>query len=89
MSTESEATPRYHGLSDEEFGERVAHLKARYADCDLCAYDCRVDRTAGKIGTCQVDDTVYVSTYFPHFGEEDCPSKAGTAAGRSSSRTAT
>ena len=72
MSTESEATPRYHGLSDEEFGERVAHLKARYADCDLCAYDCRVDRTAGKIGTCQVDDTVYVSTYFPHFGEEDC-----------------
>ena len=28
--------------------------------------DSRRDRT------CQVDDTAYVSSYFPHFGEEDC-----------------
>jgi len=73
MSTDSPAgTPNYRQLSDEEFDERIADLTARYADCDLCAYDCSVDRTAGQLGTCQVDDTAHVSGYFPHFGEEDC-----------------
>ena len=66
------ATPNYRHISDEDFDQRVGELMDRYEDCDLCAYDCRVDRTRGNIGTCQVDDTVYVSTYFPHFGEEDC-----------------
>ena len=64
--------PNYLELDPNEFDRRVADLRARYADCDLCAYDCRVDRTAGEHGTCQVDDTVHVSSYFPHFGEEDC-----------------
>lgn len=50
----------------------VETLWERYEDCDLCAYDCRVDRTEGNVGTCQVDDTAHVSSYFPHFGEEDC-----------------
>ena len=68
----SGATPNYHGLTGAEFRRRIEGLYDRYADCDLCAYDCRVDRTAGKLGTCQVDDTAYVSSYFPHFGEEDC-----------------
>lgn len=65
-------TPKYTTLTPETLDAKVADLTARYADCDLCAYDCRVDRTAGRIGTCQVDNTAYVSTYFPHFGEEDC-----------------
>ena len=64
--------PNYHDIPPAEFEDRIADLQARYADCDLCAYDCRVDRTAGRVGTCQVDDTVHVSSYFPHFGEEDC-----------------
>lgn len=66
------ATPKYHEMPDQTFDQRVNDLMARYADCDLCAYDCRVDRTEGNLGTCQVDDTVHVSSYFPHFGEEDC-----------------
>ena len=65
-------TPNYRHLPDEEFESRIDDLMERYADCDLCAYDCRVDRTDGRVGTCQVDDTVYISSYFPHFGEEDC-----------------
>lgn len=73
MSVDHEgSTPNHRCLPDDEFDERIADLRERYADCDLCAYDCRVDRTAGEIGTCQVDDTAYVSSYFPHFGEEDC-----------------
>lgn len=73
MSVESaDPTPNYRQLSDEQFERVIADLRERYADCDLCAYECHVDRTAGREGTCQVDDTAYVSTYFPHFGEEDC-----------------
>lgn len=72
MSIDSAEAPNYQGLSDATFERRITELKDRYADCDLCAYDCRVDRTAGDHGTCQVDDTVHVSSYFPHFGEEDC-----------------
>lgn len=66
------AGPKYRHLHDDAFDRRVEDLMSRYADCDLCAYDCKVDRTAGNVGTCQVDDTVHVSSYFPHFGEEDC-----------------
>ncbi|MDG5818565.1 radical SAM protein [Natronococcus sp. A-GB7] len=65
-------TPNARSLPPETLEARVDDLWERYADCDLCAYDCGVDRTAGRVGTCQVDDTAYVSTYFPHFGEEDC-----------------
>lgn len=73
MSVDAPATtPNYRDLPNDEFEERIADLRERYADCDLCAYECYVDRTAGQEGTCQVDDTAYVSTYFPHFGEEDC-----------------
>ncbi|WP_440009293.1 radical SAM protein [Halomicrococcus sp. SG-WS-1] len=73
MSVEStDPEPNYRQLSDDVFDRRIADLRGRYANCDLCAYECYVDRTAGREGTCQVDDTAYVSSYFPHFGEEDC-----------------
>ncbi len=68
----TDSTPNYQQLPDDVFERRITDLRARYADCDLCAYECYVDRTAGRIGTCLVDDTAYVSSYFPHFGEEDC-----------------
>ncbi len=70
MSVE-EREPNYLGLSAAEFDRRIDDLTSRYADCDLCAYDCRVDRTAGETGACRIDDTVHVSSYFPHHGEED------------------
>jgi putative pyruvate formate lyase activating enzyme len=71
MSAPAGSTPNYHDLGDEELRRRVDALRARYADCGLCAYDCGVDRTAGEVGACRLDDTVQVSSYFPHFGEED------------------
>jgi putative pyruvate formate lyase activating enzyme len=43
-------TPNYRELADGEFERRVAERWRRYADWDLCAYDCRVDRTAGETG---------------------------------------
>jgi putative pyruvate formate lyase activating enzyme len=71
MSTRQATTPNFQDLSDEAFEARVAALWRRYADCDLCAYDCGVDRTAGETGACRVDDTAHVSSYFDHHGEED------------------
>jgi putative pyruvate formate lyase activating enzyme len=71
MSIRPDPTPNYQQLPDREFAARVKELWQRYADCDLCAYDCRVDRTAGETGACRVDDTAYVSSYFDHHGEED------------------
>ena len=49
---------------------RVEELQGQYTDCDLCAHHCHVDRTAGEIGTCQVDENVRIGSYGPHFGEE-------------------
>lgn len=60
----------------ETLGTRIDSLVERYADCDLCAHDCHVDRTAGEIGACQVDETVRIGSHGPHFGEE--PPLVGT-----------
>ncbi|MFC7046351.1 radical SAM protein [Halobacteriaceae archaeon GCM10025711] len=65
-------TPRYRQLDPDEFDRRVAALRERYADCDLCAHACGVDRTAGKTGVCGVDDTAVVASAFAHTGEEAC-----------------
>ncbi|MEF8855482.1 MAG: radical SAM protein [Haloarculaceae archaeon] len=71
MATRPDVTPNYRTLDEETFAERVETLRNRYADCDLCPYDCGVDRTAGETGACRVDDTAHVSSYFDHHGEED------------------
>lgn len=62
--------PAFIDLPESEFERRSQELWARYHQCDLCAYDCGVDRTAGELGACDVDDTAQVSSYFAHFGEE-------------------
>jgi putative pyruvate formate lyase activating enzyme len=71
MTTYSSSSPNYTQLPDGELAARAEDLWRRYADCDLCAYDCGVDRTSGETGACHVDDTAAVSTYFDHHGEED------------------
>jgi len=39
--------------------------------CNFCRWNCRVDRTEGvRHGTCQLDATSRVSSYFHHRGEE-------------------
>ncbi|MHC5036121.1 MAG: radical SAM protein [Planctomycetota bacterium] len=38
--------------------------------CTLCPRDCAVDRRAGELGTCQTGWLPFVSSVFPHFGEE-------------------
>jgi putative pyruvate formate lyase activating enzyme len=54
-----------------ELAARAEALAARLQCCDLCPRECRVDRTAGDLGFCQIGDRAVVSSFNPHFGEED------------------
>ena len=38
--------------------------------CTVCPRNCRVDRTAGKVGYCGMTDKLAISSAGPHFGEE-------------------
>ncbi len=39
--------------------------------CNLCPHNCLVDRHHGELGICRTGDQPVVSSYGPHFGEED------------------
>jgi putative pyruvate formate lyase activating enzyme len=39
--------------------------------CTLCPHHCLVDRHHGELGVCRTGDQPVVSSYSPHFGEED------------------
>ena len=57
-------------LSAAQLRERVAEARTHYAHCDLCAHDCRVDRTRGPAGVCHEDDGLWLAGAGVHFGEE-------------------
>jgi len=64
--------PAYRYLSQAELSRRVERALASLADCRACPRDCRVDRLADKWAACKTGRYAAVSSYFPHFGEEDC-----------------
>jgi putative pyruvate formate lyase activating enzyme len=45
---------------------------AGLADCHVCARDCAIDRLTDETAVCKTGRYALVSSYFPHFGEEDC-----------------
>ncbi len=53
-----------------ELQERARILKERLSSCDLCPHECGVNRLKGEKGFCRVLDRPVVSSYGPHFGEE-------------------
>lgn len=55
-----------------ELRNRAEAAVALLADCRACPRDCGVDRLAGKTAVCKTGRYALVSSYFPHFGEEDC-----------------
>ncbi|NUQ85486.1 MAG: radical SAM protein [Anaerolineales bacterium] len=72
-------------LSSKDFEPAYLHLyrtgelqrRAREAIetlsyCRVCPRDCRVDRLADKTASCKTGRYARVSSYFAHFGEEDC-----------------
>lgn len=58
-------------LAAGEFHQRVAQAYQHLSICDVCAWECPVDRRAGKVGVCRTGLRARVSSYGAHLGEED------------------
>ncbi len=54
-----------------ELAARAQALSDRLKGCDLCPRECRVDRNTEDRGFCGIGARAMVSSYNPHFGEED------------------
>jgi len=65
--------PAYLRLFESgELKQRVKVALRELEVCRLCPRDCEVDRLNNKVGVCKSGRYATVSSYFPHFGEEDC-----------------
>jgi len=58
---------RHRGLLKEKIDQAYEILKA----CTLYPRECGVDRLSGEKGICQTGEYALVSSYNPHFGEEN------------------
>src|SRR5262249_13287393 len=66
-------TPSY--LKLYESGELERRVEAALSDlerCRVCAWHCDVNRLQNEKKVCKTGRYARVSSYFPHFGEEDC-----------------
>ena len=59
-----------------ELEKRAVSLEARLAECDICPWECCVDRLKGKTGFCKTGALPVVSSFCAHHGEE--PVLSGT-----------
>ena len=68
-----EFEPAYLALHRSgELRRRAAEALERLRHCLVCPRDCGVDRMANKTAACHTGRYAQVSSYFAHFGEEDC-----------------
>ncbi len=51
--------------------ERIESALAVLESCRLCPRQCEVNRLEGELGVCNTGRQAMVSSYSPHFGEED------------------
>jgi len=51
--------------------EKIHKAYSQFKSCSLCPRKCGVDRLSGETGTCNTGKLARVSSYNPHFGEED------------------
>ncbi len=69
----SQFEPAYLCLFESgELEQRAERALALLADCTLCPRDCHVDRLADKFAVCKTGRYAVVSSFFAHFGEENC-----------------
>lgn len=58
------------GMQRERLDAAVAWAEAAYANCDVCAQRCHVDRTAGPAGVCHLGVDARIYKEYLHLGEE-------------------
>jgi len=56
---------------DSILQERVESALSILENCRLCPRHCEVNRLEGELGVCKTGRKAVVSSYSPHFGEED------------------
>ncbi len=65
--------PAYLALHRQgELQKRADTAVTQLQSCRVCPRDCGVNRLAGDTAVCKIGRYAWVSSYFPHFGEEDC-----------------
>jgi putative pyruvate formate lyase activating enzyme len=62
----------YLDLPRAELDRRAKEAVDGLARCRVCPRDCDVDRLADETAICRAGRRARVSSYFAHFGEEDC-----------------
>ncbi len=63
--------PSYRSLKEKGLlEERIKLLEEMMSPCILCPRRCRAERKKGDLGYCKAPYDLYVSSFFPHFGEE-------------------
>jgi putative pyruvate formate lyase activating enzyme len=64
--------PAYqHLFQNGELTRRVAEAYQHLSICDVCAWECPVDRLTGQVGVCQTGIQAKISSYGAHLGEEN------------------
>ena len=64
--------PSYLNLHPTTLAERASQAVATLGDCRICPRDCGVNRLQNRWAACKTGRHAVVSSWFPHFGEEDC-----------------
>ncbi len=65
-------TPAYLKLLEaNELSQRVAQAYENLSHCNVCAWECGLNRREGKLGVCRTGELARVSSYGPHLGEEN------------------
>ena len=64
--------PAYLDLGCDALAVRARQALEALADCRACPRDCGVNRLEDRWSACKTGRYAVVSSFFPHFGEEDC-----------------
>ena len=65
-------TPSYIQLFESgELQKRADTAQESLNNCDICPWNCGINRLNNETGVCRVGKLARVSSYFPHRGEED------------------
>ena len=64
--------PAYLHLGLAELRRRAAEALELLRSCEVCPRDCRVNRLEDRYAVCKTGRYARISSFFPHFGEEDC-----------------
>lgn len=72
-SNNASVYPCYLALAKSgEIAKRASLALKNLESCHLCPHTCGINRLEDNPGQCKLGRYAFVSSYFPHLGEEDC-----------------